>query len=367
MKDGEALGGTAPARSGAAAAVSAVERVPLAVWAMALGVALLRALPFLQLIATRPPRGYAYLPVGYIPKDWLQYVALIRQPADTGRLLLANPFTTEPQEGRFVLLFHQALGVLHLATGIDPFWLLELSRVPLLLVFFAVLWRFVGHLFVERRVKLWACALVALRRRARGALRCRSRTPRYQRRWPSGWSATSGTSTAGTASVLLQPAVDRRAHARARRAAAAAAAGRAGERARQGAGRRRFPALALVHSYSAMLVGAALAGVAMVELALDPPALRRRLPHAIAALAPPLVPLVALALWQLRDPVFGASAGNALGGTSRRPRFSGCRSPTARSAFFALRGFQLWACEAHPWRLAVGGWVAGWRCSPRRR
>src|SRR6185503_18610596 len=128
---------------------------------MALGVALLRALPFLQLIVRQPPRGYVYMPIGYLPKDWLAYVALIRQAADTGRLLLANPFTTEPQQGRFVLLFHQALGALHLATGIDPFWLLELSRVPLLLVFFAVLWRFLGHLFVERRVKLWACALAA--------------------------------------------------------------------------------------------------------------------------------------------------------------------------------------------------------------
>ena len=357
MKDGEALGGTAPARSGAAAAVSAVERVPLVVWAMALGVALLRALPFLQLIATRPPRGYAYLPIGYIPKDWLQYVALIRQPADTGRLLLANPFTTEPQEGRFVLLFHQALGVLHLATGIDPFWLLELSRVPLLLVFFAVLWRFLGHVFVERRVKLWACALVAFA----GGLEAfalplahaglpAAMAERMERDlWHLyGWNGFASfynplwIAALALVLVVLRPLLQPGGPASVR------------DKVQAGVG---FLALALVHPHSAILVGAALAGVALVELALEPPALRRRLAHAVVALAPPIAALAALTLWQLRDPVFGAAGGRALGAPSASASLFWLPVAGGALGFFALRGFQRWAREAHPWRLAVGGWL----------
>ncbi len=330
---------------------------PWIVWAMALGVAALRALPFLELLRARAPRGYVYFPAGYIPKDWLAYVALIRQPRDTGRLLLANPFTTEPQEGRFVLLFHQALGALHAATGIDPFWLLELSRVPLLLVFFAVLWRFVGQVLAERRERLWACGLVAF---AGGiepfvlplaqAWLPAAMAERMERElWPLyGWSGFGSfynplwiaalVLLLVTLRPLLQPG------------------GPAGLRdyAQAGVG---FVALALTHSYSAILLGAILGGVVVVELALEPAAGWRRLWRACAALAPAAAVVAGVAAWQLRDPVFRASAGGVAGAQSASLFWL----PVTHGvlAFFALRGFQRWGHERHPWRLAIGGWLLG--------
>jgi hypothetical protein len=331
--------------------------VPWQVWAMALGAGLLRAAPFAQLLARQPPQGFAYLPIGYIPKDWLAYVALIRQPGDTGRLLLANPFTTEPQDGRFVLLFHQLLGAVHLATGIDPFWLLELSRVPLLLVFFAVLWRFLGHLFPERRVRLWGCGLVAFSGGLEpfvlplahawlpGAVVGRMEIDLWHLYGWSGFGAfynplwiAALTLLLATLRPLLQPG--------------GPASWRDKSQAAVG-----FLLLALVHSYSAILAGAVLGGVFLVELALDPPALRARLPRAAVALLPPVVVLGALSAWQLADPVFRASAGGVLGPQSASLGWL----PVAYGAlaFFALRGFERWTREGHPWRLAVGGWLAG--------
>lgn len=336
---------------------AAPARVPWIVWSMALVVAALRALPFLQLLWTRPPQGYAYLPIGYLPKDWLAYVALIRQPRDTGRLLLANPFTTEPQEGRFVLLFHQALGLVHAATGIDPFWLLELSRVPLLLAFFAVLWRFTGHVFTQRRERLWACALVAFAGGlepfvlpwAQAVLPAAVAEPMVRDFWPLyGWSGFGSFYNPlwiaalilllVTLRPLLQPG------------------GPAGwrDRAQVAVG---FVLLALTHTYSAILLAAILAGVAVVELAMEPAAGWRRLWRETAALLPPAALVAAIAAWQLRDPVFAASAGGVLGAQSASLFWLPITHGVL--AFFALRGFQRWARERHPWRLVVGGWLLG--------
>lgn len=332
-------------------------RVPWIVWAMALGVAVLRALPFLQLLWTRPPPGYAYLPIGYLPKDFLAYVALIRQPRDSGRLLLANPFTTEPQEGRFVLLFHQALGLVHAATGIDPFWLLELSRVPLLLVFFAVLWRFTGHVFAQRRERLWTCGLVAFAGGlepfvlpwAQAVLPGAVAEHMERDLWPLyGWSGFGSLYNPlwiaalvlllVTLRPLLQPG------------------GPAGWRdyAQAAVG---FVLLALTHTYSAILLAAILAGVALVELAMEPAAGWRRLWREAAALLPAAALVAAIAAWQLRDPVFAASAGGVLGAQSASLFWLPITHGVL--AFFALRGFQRWAREQHAWRLAVGGWLLG--------
>ncbi|HEV8240984.1 MAG TPA: hypothetical protein VGS57_16580 [Thermoanaerobaculia bacterium] len=324
---------------------------------MALGVAVLRALPFLQLLWTGPPRGYAYLPIGYIPKDWLAYVALIRQPRDTGRLLLANPFTTEPQDGRFVLLFHQALGAVHAAIGIDPFWLLELSRVPLLLVFFAVLWRFVGHVFAERRERVWACGLVAFAGGlepfvlpvAHAALPGAIAEHMERDLWPLyGWSGFGSfynplwIAALILLLVILRPLLQ--------------PGGPRGWRDYMQAG-VGFVALALTHSYSAILLAAILGGVAAVELAIEPRAGWGRLRRAAIALAPAAVVVGAITAWQLRDPVFRASAGGVVGAQAASLFWLPITHGVL--AFFALRGFQRWASERHPWRLAIGGWLLG--------
>jgi hypothetical protein len=336
---------------------AAAGRVPWIVWAMALGVAALRALPFLDLLRARAPRGYVYLPIGYIPKDWLAYLALIRQPADTGRLLLANPFTTEPQEGRFVLLFHQVLGAVHAATGIDPFWLLELSRVPLLLIFFAVLWRFLGHVLAERRERLWACGLVAFAGGlepfvlplAKALLPAAMAEPMERELWPAyGWSGFGSSYNPLSIAALVLLLVALR--------PLLQPGGPVGWRdfAQTGVG---FVLLALTHSYSAILLGAVLAGAVVVELALAPAEGWKRLWRATAALAPAAAMVAGVAAWQLRDPVFRASAGRAAGAQSASLFWLLITHGVL--AFFALRGFQRWGRERHPWRLAVGGWLLG--------
>lgn len=331
--------------------------VPAVVWLMALGVAVLRALPFLQQVLTRPPRGWVYLPIGYIPPDWLTYAALVRQLRDSGRLLLANPFTTEPQEGRFVLLFHQVLGVLHAAAGIDVFWLLELSRLPLLLLFFAVLWRFLAGPLQERRQRIWACGLVALAGGlealvlplAQAALPAAAFARVDRELWHLyGWNAfetfynplwvAALVLLLLAARPLLQPGGPRGWRDRAQAAIA-------------------FFVLALTHSYTTILLGAILGGVVVTELALAPPAGRQRLRAAIVSLAPPAAVLAAITAWQLGDPVFRASAHGLMG--NEAAVLSWLPITHGVLGFFVLRGFQQWTRSRHPWRLVVGGWLGG--------
>jgi hypothetical protein len=135
--------------------------VPWAVWLMCLGVALLRAVPYVATRLAVPEPGTSLPPVPYNPKDWLAYVAFVRQAAADASLFLFNPFTTEPQHGRYLLLFHQAVGLVARWTGLDPFFAFELSRIPALLLFFAALWRVACSVLPERRDRMLACSLVA--------------------------------------------------------------------------------------------------------------------------------------------------------------------------------------------------------------
>ena len=96
-------------------------RMPLSVWIAGTIAAFLRAIPFLITRLEAPPPGLVHLPFGFNPIDWLQYAAIINQAQPANPLLLTDPFTTDPQKGRFILLFHSALSVIHAATGIDIF------------------------------------------------------------------------------------------------------------------------------------------------------------------------------------------------------------------------------------------------------
>lgn len=102
------------------------------------------------------------LEVGYNPPDWLQYLAIVRQVPDRGAFLFHNPFTTEPQSGRFVLLYHWLMGAVSAVTGWDPGQVLEASRVVLIFLFFGVLWWFLAPFLETPGERLWAAALVGL-------------------------------------------------------------------------------------------------------------------------------------------------------------------------------------------------------------
>lgn len=137
------------------------DSTPWQVWLAALSVAALRALPYLATRLAEPPAGFGFAPVPYNPKDWLAYVAFVREAGRRLGPFLANPFTTEPQDGRYLMLFHEIVGRAAGMLRIDPFVALELSRVPALIAFFWVLWRLTGLVFVRRRDRLIACGLVA--------------------------------------------------------------------------------------------------------------------------------------------------------------------------------------------------------------
>lgn len=141
-------------------------KYPYQIFLIALILSILKGLPALTpFIFTLTPKNekenIVYLPIGYIPKDWFQYTSLIHQCAYSNSFFLYNPFTTEKQEGRFILLFHRFLGFIHSISGANVFWLLELSRVPLLFLFIMVLWKFLCKILKEPNHCLWAIWLIA--------------------------------------------------------------------------------------------------------------------------------------------------------------------------------------------------------------
>jgi hypothetical protein len=131
-------------------------------WMAAAAVVGLRSLPFLRVAFGSRGEGGPFVLASYLPNDWLPYVALVREQAPRGGLSLANPFTTEVQDGRLIILLHQVLNLLHRQTGADPFWLFELSRIPVTFAFFLVLWRLLGRIGLSRVECAWATWLVAM-------------------------------------------------------------------------------------------------------------------------------------------------------------------------------------------------------------
>jgi hypothetical protein len=130
-------------------------------WLIPLTVAAVRAIPFLLSRLTAPWPGFSLPPIGYNPTDWFAYVAFIRQAAETGNWLLVDPFTTLPQAGHFLLPLFSALGWWCRWTGADPFWTLELSRIPVVFCFFWMLWRFLGPFIPAPEQRFAAAVLVA--------------------------------------------------------------------------------------------------------------------------------------------------------------------------------------------------------------
>jgi len=326
-------------------------KVPWQVWAAALSVALLRALPYWALRLTDPPPGRAFLQTGYIPKDWLSYAAFVRQAAQHAGVPVDNPFTTEVQSGRFILLYHQVLGALCSLTGLDPLLVLELSRIPLLLLFFWLLWRFLSRVFPQRDHRLWALWLAALSggleflvEPTLGAWPSEVASVAREDFWPMfGWSTFQAAYNplwlAGLCLVLplLQSALDPET-----------------TRSRFVWSALGFFVLYFVHPYSAIAVLAivVLHPVLMGLLAV---------PGARAAWLrswPPL--LVALgcagcvSLWQLRDPVYRSCSGGLLGGRI----LSVFWYPLTYGVLLllAVRGWQRMVSQRHPWRFGLGAW-----------
>src|SRR5262245_50173538 len=96
-------------------------------WLLPAAVAILRALPYLYALRASAPAGEEFVPVGYVPKDLVQYLAFARQATEAGRWLFDNPFTTDPQSGRFVCPLFSLQGVVSALTGAPLHVVFELS------------------------------------------------------------------------------------------------------------------------------------------------------------------------------------------------------------------------------------------------
>jgi hypothetical protein len=324
------------------------------VLALAAAVAVLQSLPFLLTRFTRPDPGRAWLGVPYIPQDWLAYLALVRQDPRAGELFLSNPFTTDPQDGRFILLLHQLLNFVRRLTGADPGWLLELARAALILVFAVVLWRFLAELINSERTRAWAMTLVFASGGfsfvalwwAQGQASALSNTV-SQHLWPMyGWTTFEACYNplwvAGLVLLLvairplLRPGGPRSAR----------------ELALSGGS---LLLLWFTHPYSA-IAAVAIAGVAAAgEWLIAGRFERRRAARIALAVLPPLALASLVTLWQLADPVYARTSGGVLGdqdlGVFWYPVAFGL------VGVLAVVGWALWIHERHPWRFALGGWI----------
>ncbi len=327
---------------------------PASLWLGVAAVAALRALPWLATLSAPPTESGVLPPIGYNPKDWLAYVAFIREAAAHTGLFLANPFTTEPQDGRYLLALQWGLGRVVALTRANPFTMLELSRVPLLALLLLALWRLTGVVLHDRRERAAACWLVLLSGGLEAAvdalfgyLPAQVQPQVYQNLWHlQGWNTFAAAYnplwvaalalTFVTLVPLLRPG------------------GPTGvaDAAALGVG---VLALVAVHPYSAIVVLGVAATRPVLAWLVQAPGGLGGLRVALAGLVPAVAVAAALSAWQHGDPVYRATASNVFG-------------PQALSVFWypvtlgatgvlAVRGWRRWFAEANPCVLPMAAWT----------
>jgi hypothetical protein len=313
-------------------------------------------LPVASLRFATPPPGHTFLGVGYIPKDFLQYAALIRQASADGSPLLYNPFTTEPQAARFILLFHWLVGRAARVTGLSAIDALEWSRVPLLFLLFATLWWFLRAVFTDPKDRLAAALLVgfaggleSLVRPFGGALLPKAFDLRLQQDTSPlhGWSAFASfynplwIAALCIALLVLRPLLFSAERSRRELALCALA----------------FAVLFFVHPYTALGVLVIAASRPLIALVLREPVDWRRQLEATVALGAAGVVVGGISLWQLQDPVFRHSTGGVFGAQN----LSALWYPLTLGLLgvVAVVGARRWARDRHPARAGVLGWIAG--------
>ncbi|MFO1498712.1 MAG: hypothetical protein U1G07_10015 [Verrucomicrobiota bacterium] len=332
---------------------SPVERPPGWFWLLPLGVSLLRTLPYLWLQMGAPPPGQAYLKLGYLPKDFLCYLAFMRQVGDGGAAVFLNPFTTDPQSPRFVLLLHWLLGVVASVTGhLEA--VLEFSRIPLAFLFFWALWRFLRPILTERSDRLWACILVAFSGGVESYLQPLIglmppiwSDQYHQDTWQLfGWNTFASffnplwiaalTCILVTLGPVLRPE---------------------GPQGPRDLSQISFGLLTtyLIHPYSAIFVLIVAIVIPAVELLLGAPFVPKKHASVALALCLPLAAIIPLAVWQSQEPIYRQSAATILG-------------PQAAAVFWypltfgilglaALRGAHDAFANQQPFRYALTSWI----------
>lgn len=325
--------------------------MPHWLWALAAAIGLLRCVPWLATYWLAAPPKSALLHMGYLPKDFLQYLAFARQAAYDAGLFATNPFTTELQDGRFLLPLFTLLGMLGGALGGPLIAWIELARIPLLLVFFAVLWRFLTAFVGPARERALVCLCIGLS----GGLEVLAKplvpwlpaeaaAEFQQATWQmSGWSTFAAAYNplwiAGGAGLLawLRPVLR---------------PGMKMSPTTQFVSALGLLALFALHPYSAITAATvAMFGIALGWLLGERSTARGTLP----ALGAGLVGIVLLGAWQRGDAVFVASAANALGDQQLSPFWY----PLVYGGLcvFAIRGAREWIRSDHPMRFALLAWL----------
>jgi hypothetical protein len=328
---------------------------PRTFWLIPAAVVLLRGIPFALTQLAVTPSGSFFPPVGYNPVDSFAYVAFIRQAAETGDWLLSAPYTNLPQSGRFIMPLFALLGHVGRWTGADPFWLLELSRIPLIFLFFAVLWYFCGALLASVRQRFIAAALVAfsggveflfLNNLERWPPRVRT-TLAEALSDDQGWNTFASMNNplwiAGLILTLiaLRPLLLPTGEQKPRDWVQFTLA---------------FVAAHLVHPYSGLLVLAVAVLIPVIRWILDVPGgSRRYLVGLCVGLGVSLPVLAAISVWQHQDIVFRRAAENVLGNYT----LSVFWYPVTLGALglLAVRGWRRWIQKGNAGRIELGAWT----------
>lgn len=327
---------------------------PASLWAGVVVVAALRALPWLTTITAAPRAGTVLPPIGYNPKDWLAYVAWIREAAVDGGVFLSDMFTTEPQDGRYLLLLQSVLGRVARLVGASGFTVLELARVPLLALFLLAFWRLSGVVLADRRARVAACWLVLFSGGVEVVVDAlwdwvpAQIQPRvYQDLWHlQGWNTFAASYnplwvaalalTLVTIVPLVRPGGPRG----------------AGDAAILGIG---LLVLLATHPYSAIVVVAVAMARPAVGWLLRLPGGMAGVVPLLGGLVPAVLAIAALSAWQNGDPVYRATSSNVLGSQA----LSIFWYPVTLGAVgvLAVRGWQRWIADDHPALLGMAAWT----------
>lgn len=107
------------------------------------------------------PPERVFMGFRYLADDHYQYASFISQAADEGRLLTENRFTTEPQKGRFLLLYMWITGRICRVTGLSIPAAWELMRFISGFTFMLAAWSFIALLFDDSGKRMLSYLLVA--------------------------------------------------------------------------------------------------------------------------------------------------------------------------------------------------------------
>ena len=104
-----------------------------------------------------------FLGFRYMAPDYFQYLGFIREARDARNpILLANPFTGEPQGRRYVLLYFSLLGILARLSSISIQWLWFICQAIVGFMYIVMFYIFVGSFLQSRGRRAGATALFAL-------------------------------------------------------------------------------------------------------------------------------------------------------------------------------------------------------------